>query len=83
MYLSHEVISPSRQNSVGHESKQVSVVLSEKIEQLIEKKERMKQQEPFTKIVGKLSGTFWMMCLLALLEKASIQPFKDNASEMF
>lgn len=24
-----------------------------------------------------------MMCLLALLEKATIQPFKDNASEMF
>jgi len=58
-------------------------MLTKKIEQLIETKERRKRHESFTKIVGKFSGTFWMMCLLALLEKASIQPFKDNASEMF
>ena len=36
----------------------------------------------FSKI-KKFKADFWMICALAILEKISIQPFIQNAGEMF
>lgn len=42
---------------------------------------RMHQMQ-FSKI-KKFKADFWMICALAILEKISIQPFIQNAGEMF
>ncbi len=60
-----------------------SEAMTKRIEALVEKNERNKRHEGFVKIVKKFRLDFWIFCALALLEKAIIKPFKENASEMF